>query len=137
MTSPIFHRRGETPSSAETRRNGRVNTTPASATRGGGRRERENGTTTARRRSRSPSIANSGYSSPYDMATPGTPGTPIFNRGTYPSSFYLSETLNPTHPPILSVCIDETFSFIKGQQSARHHNLPSSIESITHVLQNG
>ncbi|CAK9211657.1 unnamed protein product [Sphagnum troendelagicum] len=80
MTSPIFHRRGETPSSAETRRNGRVNTTPASATRGGGRRERENGTTTARRRSRSPSIANSGYSSPYDMATPGTPGTPIFNQ---------------------------------------------------------
>jgi hypothetical protein len=50
---------------------------------------------------------------------------------------HLQETLNPTHPPILSVCIDETFFFIKGQQSARHHNLPSSIESITHVLQNG
>lgn len=50
---------------------------------------------------------------------------------------HLQETLNPTHPPILSVCIDETFFYIEGQQSARHHNLPSSIESITHVLQNG
>jgi hypothetical protein len=29
---------------------------------------------------------------------------------------HLQETLNPTHPPILSVCIDETFSLLKDNR---------------------
>lgn len=78
VTSPSFDDRGEPPSSVEKRRS--VGRTPTSANR---RRERENGS--AERRSRSPSVANSGYSSPYEIGTPGTPG---FNRGTYPSHFF-------------------------------------------------
>lgn len=86
-----------------------VRQTPTSAVR---RRGRETDSA-RRRRSRSRSLGNSVYSSPYDAGTPGTPGTPVatpvyatpvgtpmgtpsFHRGTYPltTQFYIVEFLS-------------------------------------------
>lgn len=94
VQSPSYNYSGDAPSSVD-RRQG-VRGTPQSVNRRRGR-ENNGAAAAARRRSRSPSVGNSGYTSPFDEAgTPGTPGvaaTPSFNRGTYPYSYNLSTFL--------------------------------------------